>query len=290
VTRLLALLVLMLPACSLILARRAASDLPERVDAGGRLVRTRIRGDGSPTVLFEIGLMGPLEEWALVQSDIARIARTVSYDRLASDRRTGALTGRQVARELHAALADAHVPPPYILVGQSFAGVYNRIFAAEYPDEVAGIVLLDPSQEQFIEWMEIWYPDYGLSTFRRDRWPEAAGIEATLEELRSMPPLPDVPIVVGTGTRRGGGRVREGVLPVWTAMHGEWVRTQPHGRHVLAEKSGHAIQIDEPDLVVSLIREVIDQARARRGNSSKTPTFSKYLTPCSSGVGFPGGS
>ena len=123
----------------------------------------RMLGDGSPTVLFEIGLGGPLEEWAAVQSDIARITRTVSYDRLASDRRTGTLTGRQVARELHAALAEAHVPPPYILVGQSFAGVYNRIFATEYPDEVAGIVLLDPAQERFIEWIETQHPEHGLS-------------------------------------------------------------------------------------------------------------------------------
>jgi pimeloyl-ACP methyl ester carboxylesterase len=275
VTRLLALLVLLLPACSLILAGRAALDLPKRVDAGGHRVRMRIVGDGSPTVLFEIGLAGPLEEWAAVQPDIARITRTVSYDRLASDRTTGTLTGRQVARELHAALAEAHVPPPYVLVGQSFAGVYNRIFAAEYPDEVAGMVLLDPAQERFIEWIESHHPEHGHSTFRRDRWPEAAGIEATLEELRSMPPLPDVPIVVVTGTRRGHAPVRDGFLPVWTAMHGEWVSTQPHGRHVLAEKSGHAIQIDEPDLVVSLIREVIDQARTRRRDQSKTPTFSK---------------
>jgi pimeloyl-ACP methyl ester carboxylesterase len=269
------MLVLLLPACSLILAGRAALDLPKRVDAGGRLVRMRTRGDGSPTVLFEIGLGGPLEEWAAVQSDVARITRTVSYDRLASDRRTGTLTGRQVARELHAALAAAHVPPPYILVGQSFAGVYNRIFATEYPDEVAGIVLLDPAQERFIEWIETRHPEHGLSTIPRDRWPEAAGIEATLEELRSMPPLPDVPIVVVTGTRRGRDRVRDGFLPVWTAMHGEWVRTQPHGRHVLAEKSGHAIHIDEPDLVVSLIQEAIDQARMRRRDLSKTPAFRK---------------
>ena len=149
------------------------------------------------------------------------------------------------------------------------------VFAAEYPDEVAGIVLLDPAQERFIEWIETRHPEHGLSTIRRDRWPESAGIEATLEELGSMPPLPDVPIVVVTGTRRGCDRVRDAFLPVWTALHGEWVRTQPRGRHVLAEKSGHAIQIDEPDLVVSLIQEVIDRARTRRRELSKTPTFGK---------------
>ena len=262
-TRLLAMLVLLLTPLSLLLARRAALDLPRRVDAGGHLVRMRMAGQGSPVVLFEIGLGGPLEEWAAVQPDVARFTGTMAYDQLGSDRLTGALSGGQIARELHAALANAQVSPPYVLVGQSFAGIYNRLFAAAYPEEVAGIVLLDPAQERFMEWMEVHHPEHGLSSIRRDRWPEAAGIEATLDELKSMRPLPDVPVIVVTGARRGRDRLRDALLPVWTDMHREWVSKLPQGRHVLAEKSGHAIQIDEPDLVVGLIQEIVEQARKR---------------------------
>src|SRR5207302_6331055 len=89
VTRLLAMLVLLLTPLSLLLARRAALDLPRRVDAGGHLVRMRVAGEGSPVVLFEIGLGGALEEWAAVQPHISRFTGTVAYDRLGSDRLTG---------------------------------------------------------------------------------------------------------------------------------------------------------------------------------------------------------
>jgi len=89
------------------------------------------------------------------------------------------------------------------------------------------------------------------------------GIEATLEELKSLGPLPDVPVVVVTGTRRGQDAKRDALLPVWTSMHHDWVRALPRGRHVLANKSGHGIQIDQPELVVNLITELVEQARAR---------------------------
>jgi len=260
-TRFVALLIPLLASFSLILANRAALDLPQRIDAGGHLLRMRIVGEGSPAVVFEIGLGGPLEEWAAVQSDVARFTRTAAYDRLGSDRSMGVLTGGQIARELHAALTKAQLPPPYVLVGQSFAGIYNRIFAATYPEEVAGMVLLDPAHERFIEWMEVHHPEYGLASIPRDRWPEAAGIEATLDALKSMPALPDVPIIVVTGARRGHDRLRDVLLPTWIGMHDEWTRTLPQGRHVLAEKSGHAIHIDEPDLAVGLIREAVEQGR-----------------------------
>jgi pimeloyl-ACP methyl ester carboxylesterase len=262
-TRLLAMLAPLLASLSLLLAKQAALDLPERVDAGGRLVRMRVAGEGSPVVVCEIGLRGPLEEWAAVQPEVARFTRTVAYDRLGSDRGPGMLTGGQIARELHAALTQAHIQPPYVLVGQSFAGIYNRIFAATYPKEVAGIVLLDPAQERFIEWMEVHHPEHGLASIPREHWPEAAGIEATLDELKALGPLPDVPIIVVTGARRGHDRLRDTLLPVWTDMHEEWTRKLPQGRHVLAEKSGHAIHVDEPELVVGLIQEVVEQARKR---------------------------
>ena len=263
-TRLLAMLVPLIASLSLLVAGRAALDLPKRIEVGGHLVRLRVAGEGSPAVVFEIGLGGPLEEWAAVQPDVARFTRTVSYDRLGSDRGTAALTGGQIARELHTALTRAQVPPPYVLVGQSFAGIYNRIFAATYPEDVAGMVLLDPAQERFIEWMEIHHPEHGLSSIRRDHWPEAAGIDASLDEVKVLGPLPDVPIIVVTGARRGRDRLRDELLPIWTEMHDDWVRKLPQGRHVLAEKSGHAIHIDEPGLVVGLIHEIVKQARKKQ--------------------------
>jgi pimeloyl-ACP methyl ester carboxylesterase len=253
----------LLPGLAFVPAWRAAADLPPRVSANGRPLRLRVEGQGSPTVVLEIGLGGPLEEWAVVQRGIAGFTRVAAYDRLGSKHRMPKLTGSMVARELHAALSNAGLKAPFVLVGQSFAGVYNRVFASLYPTEVAGLVLLDPAQEEFIDWLAVHHPEESLARFPREHWPEAAGIEATLDELKAVGPLPNVPVIVVTGTRPGLGSLRDDVLPVWTACHAQWVHKQPQGHHVRAENSGHAVHIDEPELVIGLVREVVRSARDR---------------------------
>jgi pimeloyl-ACP methyl ester carboxylesterase len=258
---------IVLPGLAFVSAWYAAADLPQRVSADGYSVRLRVEGQGSPTAILEIGLGGPLEEWAVVQRGIAGFTRVAAYDRLGSRHGNPKRTGSEVARGLHTALANAGLKPPYILVGQSFAGVYNRIFATLYPTEVAGLVLLDPAQEEFIDWMAVHHPEQSLSRFPRTRWPEAAGIEATLDELKAAGPLPNVPVIVVTGTRAGQGALRDEVLPIWIGCHANWVQKQPQGRHIRAEASGHAVHIDQPELVIELVREVASTV-ARKSNST----------------------
>jgi pimeloyl-ACP methyl ester carboxylesterase len=246
---------------SLWLADRAVRDLPPRVDVEGRLLRMRVEGTGSPAVVLEIGLCGALEEWAAVQPKVARFTKVVAYDRLGAVDRKSLLTGEELARELRAALQNAGVEPPYILVGQSFGGVYNRVFARLYPDDVAGMLLLDPSQEDFIQWMEKHHPDRCISKRDVVDWPEGAGIWATLDQLKQLPALPDVPVIVVTGTKPSDDPVHIEVLPVWTKSHADFVNTLPQGRHVLAPESGHGVHVEASELVVKLIKDLVDAAR-----------------------------
>jgi pimeloyl-ACP methyl ester carboxylesterase len=246
------------------LAQRAASDIPPRIDCGdGRSLRMRVEGKGSPTVVFEIGLGGALEEWAAVQPEIARTTCVVAYDRIGANHDDTQLTGREIAGELQQGLRAAGIQPPYILVGQSFGGVYNRVFASVYPQDVAGMVLVDPSQEDFIEWMETHHPDRQISRKDTVGWAEGAGIWATLEELKIVGPLPDVPTVVITGARPGRDPLRREVLPEWIRSHARWVRTRPQGRHLLVHNSGHGVHVEAPDTVVKVIREMVEQTRQR---------------------------
>jgi pimeloyl-ACP methyl ester carboxylesterase len=265
--RCLILLAMLLTGGAFCLADRAVRDLPPRVDIDGRLLRMRIEGKGSPAVVLEIGLGGALEEWAAVQPAVARFTKVVAYDRLGAEDKEPMLTGREIAHELHTALNRAGIEPPYVLVGQSFGGIYNRIFASMYPDEVVGMVLLDPSQEDFIAWMELHHPTKCIRKSDVDNWPEGAGIWATLDEIKSSPPLPDVPIVVATATRPSNDPVRIEVLPVWTESHADWVRNLPQGRHVLVPESGHGMHVEASQLVVDLIREVVEgQSAPARSN------------------------
>lgn len=125
-------------------------QIGRRVDVGGFSLNLNCTGTGKPTVILESGLGIPAVGWSLVQPRIAQFARVCSYDRAGygwSDPGPFPRTSREIARELHTLLANAHVAPPYILVGHSFGGFNIRLFNQMYSREVAGVVFVDASQE-----------------------------------------------------------------------------------------------------------------------------------------------
>jgi pimeloyl-ACP methyl ester carboxylesterase len=117
------------------------------VQLQNRRVHLRDMGEGSPTVLFESGLMSTVLTWQQIQPRLAQVTRVVSYDRPGlgwSDSGPEPRTASRIVDELHALLAEAKIPPPYVLVGHSFGGLTMPLFAARYPEEVCGIALIDP--------------------------------------------------------------------------------------------------------------------------------------------------
>jgi pimeloyl-ACP methyl ester carboxylesterase len=114
---------------------------------GGGLLYVQEMGTGDATVLFEAGIAATNLNWCHVQRNVAQFARTASYDRGGlgwSSPCKSARTPTNIAGELHSMLARAEIKPPYVLVGHSFGGLVVRRFALMYPDEVAGLVLVDP--------------------------------------------------------------------------------------------------------------------------------------------------
>lgn len=121
-----------------------------KVDVGGYSLNLNCTGEGSPTVILESGWSVPGVSWSLVQPEVARFARVCSYDRAGygwSDEGPMPRTTDEIARELHALLHNAGVGPPYVLAGHSLGGYVIRCFRGIYPNEVVGMVLVDPSQE-----------------------------------------------------------------------------------------------------------------------------------------------
>jgi pimeloyl-ACP methyl ester carboxylesterase len=117
------------------------------VELKGRRLHLLAMGDGSPAVVFESGLMSTVLSWGHIQAEIANDARAVSYDRAGlgwSDTGPAPRDAERIVSELHQLLGQAQVSPPFILVGHSFGGLTARLFAARYPEEVAGLVLIDP--------------------------------------------------------------------------------------------------------------------------------------------------
>jgi pimeloyl-ACP methyl ester carboxylesterase len=118
------------------------------VDVGGHRLYLACRGTGSPTVVLENGLGEDTPSWAWIVKDVARDTRVCVYDRAGqgwSESAAGPQDGVQVAADLHTLLERAGVPGPYVLAGHSVGGTYALTFAARYPRQVAGMVLLDSS-------------------------------------------------------------------------------------------------------------------------------------------------
>jgi len=255
----------------------------QRVDAGGPMLRLLTLGRGQPTVVFEAGAGGTLEVWARVQPEVSRFATTISYDRAGnglSSRGKKPRDGERIAIELHNALGNAHVPPPYVLVGHSLGGPFVRIFAGLYPQEVAGLVLVDPTQEELIAWARAREPKPASAHLSKPG-SEVACAPTTFAQAQAHPVPSHLPVrlISGQGPRRIPGfltrELREELAkdqhvlyPAKLEFHRRWMEAFPEGRLIVAADSGHGIPLEEPDLIVRVIRGLI----AQRDVAGTSPT------------------
>jgi hypothetical protein len=119
-------------------------------DIGGRKLNLSCAGEGSPTAILESDFAVAGLTWAGIQREIAPFTRACWYDRAgygASDPGPFPNHSDSVARDLHRLLTAAGVPPPYVLVGNNFSAFHSRVYRGYYPREVAGMVLIDPMNE-----------------------------------------------------------------------------------------------------------------------------------------------
>ena len=273
--KLLIILATLISGVAILLAMDLGRFAFQYVDAGGHRLRMLICGRGSPAVVFETGgsgaAGGPLEAWQKVQPGVSKFTSTVTYDRAGiglSAPGPAPRDARQIARELHTALQNARVTPPYILVGHSLGGPFNRVYAGLYPGEVAGMVLVDPTQEEFINWNDA----RGTNRVQRqdDEWKD---IQASLAEAHESRVPEGIPVVLITAmgtpfffSSMSGEQKQEyaAVHQMWLKFHGEWLKNVPNGQHIITKNSEHGVPFTEPELIVRAIRQMVEQARSRR--------------------------
>ncbi len=113
----------------------------------GCVLHVSEQGTGVPAVILEAGIAATSLSWSSVQPEIARFTRVASYDRAGlgwSGRCSQPRTLRGFTRQLSILLDQTRIPPPYVLVGHSFGGLLIRAFCSEHPNQVAGLVFVDP--------------------------------------------------------------------------------------------------------------------------------------------------
>jgi len=252
------------------------------VDAGGLTLRMSIAGtagEGSPTVVFDTGGAASLELWGEVPSIVSRYTQAVAYDRAGnglSDASTTPRDARHIATELRTALRNANVSPPYILVGHSIGGMYVRVFADMHPNEVAGLVLVDPTQEK----TQAWAKEQGLAQRAPHECSLADEVSCAAETLAQAAesrvptniPIFLIHVMYPWARHPFASKVFDEMektqaprVEARLKFHKEWVDQIPGARLIITENSSHSgINFEEPELVVRTIMEALELAKEKK--------------------------
>lgn len=261
----------------------AESPGPHAVDVGGRTLQVLRQGKGTPVVVIEAG-MGepPLESgsWQRVVGDLSKDHEVVLYNRAGLGGSDPApqlpRSSKDVASDLHRLLERLKLKGPFLLVGHSFGGLHLRVFASEYPDDVAALVLVDATHpDQDDRWLSaLPKPRAGepepvlrarqfLQRRRHDPQanPERIDPKVSATQANSGRGLGDKPLVILT--HHADFKI-DPSLPadvsavmekVWQDLAEEMKGLSTRSTLHRSRMGGHALQAEDPDLVVAGIRE-----------------------------------
>ena len=266
-----------------------------RVDLGGHALFASIYGSGTPLVVVDVGFGDSWTHWEPVLQRLSRHTRCLAYDRAGygrSDPGPMPRHSRQVARELRELLTALSVDDPVVLVGHSLGGLNAEVFAAEYPDRVAGLVLLDPPPRDWLQGKT--FPrlrrtalDETANMLRAAQNATAAGEDrranflktlasehkqmltvgavqtAALKDFKNIPLL-----VMGAGRPDPRfGTDAAAFREYWNAQSRRLAARSSRGVFLPAPNCSHNLYRDDPDLVLNAILRVL--RLVRRGNAAR---------------------
>jgi pimeloyl-ACP methyl ester carboxylesterase len=245
-----------------------------RLDVGGYKLYVNCEGRmrrGVPVVVMDSGMGNSSESWLGIQPKIAEFARVCIYDRAGlgnSDPSIHTQTITQIVLDLHNLLARAGVSGQLILVGHSLGGINARLYAGMYPRAVVGMVLVDSAHEEQFVRMDALIPEEIKKQFPPEAFevtsPEKIDFKENRERKARLAKWhADIPLIVLTAANAqpGGEGPLAYLAPKFEEIRQELQQDLVHrsakGKQIIATRSGHFIHHDEPELVVSAIREVI---------------------------------
>lgn len=277
---------------------RYAAPITQMIPVNGHQMHVQTYGlneqwhEDIPTVVFENGALSPLESWGKVPSQVASFAPVVTYDRSTIgksewDGKTG--TPAHVTKNLWALLEELDISPPYVLVGWSWGGDLVRYHAGTHPEDIAGLVFVDPAAQSpkaslsILETMGYSKKQYDVEIEARkkafSKMPE--NLQADVKVISQMlideiepnygtiPSVPTAVLLAGKYRPPSAEELKQfGDPPYDIKTHfeaklrsrikrtSEWTLSSPEGLFVVARNSGHAIQLQEPDLVTDAIHRM----------------------------------
>lgn len=238
-----------------------------RVDLGTHKLNVVCSGsaDARPVVILESGGGGSSAAWKGVQEALPQVIRACAYDRAGSgksDAGPGERTMNAEAADLHALLHSLNIPEPIVFVGHSLGGILARVYVQRYPASVAGVLLLDPTDENDVVFntkLNRWITVHELEGPLGDgAWSVAKARQTDASPLGARPL-----IVIGAGKRaQPPGTSNEQWLAMRNARDSrvkQLSKLSRNSKFVLDPTSGHNIQHDNPKLVAEAIQELVNE-------------------------------
>lgn len=288
---------ILLAACVILASSAGASAQPpdEMISVRTHRLQMHREGKGTPAVVFDAGITDQFDKLEPLAKRIAEVTQVITYNRAGYARsEPGPLTrdAAREAKELRALLKNASVPGPYVLVGHSLGALNVMMFAALFPQDVAGMVLLDPPPLSFLlgkdykdlakmadrmtaQWQAVADSCANATDPRqkaRGAFYQAIASEhremfgATAKRVAGIQSFGEIPLVVMAAGKPNPafGDIALEYQKYWIEQSRALAGKSGNGTFVLAEGSSHYLYLDVPDLVVQDILSVVNEARARR--------------------------
>ncbi|WP_419465915.1 alpha/beta fold hydrolase [Bacillus spongiae] len=226
---------------------------------------TKIYGQkkDKPTVVMDAGYGDYSKSWDQVVTEVSQLTEVVVYDRAGlgrSEKSRNRRTSQEMVKELKELLTILNVDTPIILVGHSFGGINIRLFATKYPDDVAGLLLVDSTPEEYKErFLPIMSNEFQVAYHQQ--FIHESNYDEFMESLRTVgenKTTLDIPLMVLCAGKKDHYTVEAQEL--WNEMQAELVGISTNGQLVIANESGHFIQKDEPNIVIDAIKRLVKDA------------------------------
>lgn len=234
-----------------------------------------LEGKRLPAVIFESGLGDDMTSWAPVINEVQRFSQVFAYNRAGfsgshSDNETR--NGATIVNELRSLLNTANLKPPFILVGHSLGGAYMELYAKMFPNDVAGVVLIDPNSSKYPEQckreqLAFCDPPSGMPEWATWFFPDAVegeilGFRTTHSQVNGIETFPNIPLAVLSATHKneeqGDGQRKSREL--YVEMHRQLSTMSETSKFITCDSCSHYIHADAPELVIDAIKWVVAES------------------------------
>jgi pimeloyl-ACP methyl ester carboxylesterase len=235
----------------------------------------KLSGSGKPSIILESGAGDDMTEWESSLSYFEQYSQVFTYNRAGfkgSDSQNKQRNAKTIVIELRELLKEVNLPPPYILVGHSLGGLYMRVYANTFPDEVSAVIQIDSTPSEFIKncknsdgsftenptgipwWALLVLPDAVTG--------ESKELCRSLDTASNNQFFPKVPLVVLT-SNKVPNEIAE-TSEKWALMQSQQKQLatlSPISKHILCNSCGHYVHQDKPELLTEALEWTFDKLK-----------------------------